>query len=443
VNKGRIILGTLSGEIYEVGDGDGENLYRGALTEGHSGEELWGMSAHPQKDLFATVGDDAILRVWDVYTHLCNATISLEMPARCCAFSPDGRKLAIGFGSPKKLSARQYDGKWIIMDTEDYQISHEARDSTKWLTDCKFSPSGEFLAMGSYDNKIYIYNVFSGYALNATISQHQAFITNFDFSDDSEWLQSNCAGFELNFFEVDTGMFIPAPSRLRDTAWQTQNCTMGWAVQGIWPAHKDGTEITVCECNLFRSGDGPIIASGDNYGRVSLRRYPSTSNFSASKQYRASSSPITRMRFAAGDAFLMSISGVDKAIFQWSHARDRAQGIAWNPNDRVGVVNEEEEDIVKYFGLSSTDDPLPDMSELKSLISSRPWVASVVPPSTIPPPNDGKPDYRLEPAHIFGSQCALTRGSTKYNCNGNIVYPVSKCITVYDKKKNEQLYYLS
>jgi len=315
------------------------------------------------------------------------------------------------------MSARQYDGKWVIMDTEDYQIAHEARDSTKWLTDCKFSPSGEFLAFGSFDNKIYIYNVYSGYALNATISQHQAFITNFDFSDDSAWLQSNCAGFELNFFEVDTGMFIPAPSRLRDTVWATQNCTMGWSVQGIWPAHKDGTEITVAECNLFRVGDGAIVACGDNYGRINLRRYPSTSSFSAAKQYRGTSNPITRLRFVAGDAFLVSLSGTDKTIFQWSHTRDRGAGVAWNQLDRAGTIEEEEEDVVKYFGLSSTDDPLPDMTELKNLITSRPWVASVVPPSHQKPTNDEKPMFRLEASHIFGCQADLTRGSIRFNCN--------------------------
>lgn len=440
-NRGRIIIGTLSGEIYEVGDGDGENLYRGALTEGHSGEELWGMAPHPMKDLFATTGDDSILRVWDVYTHVCNSTVTLEMPSRCCAYSPDGRKICIGFGSPKKLSARQYDGKWIIMDTEDFQIVHEARDSTKWLTECKFSPNGEFLAIGSYDFKIYVYNVFSGYALNATISQHQAFITNFDFSDDSAWLQSNCAGFELNFFEVDTGMFIPAPSRLRDTVWQSQNCTMAWSVQGIWPAHKDGTEITVAEVNLFRTGDGPVIAYGDNYGRINLKRYPSTSQFSASKQYRGSSNKITRMRFAAGDSFLLSLSGVDKSIFQWAHARDRGPSVAWNVNDRAGQVEEEEEDVVKYFGLATSDDPLPDLSELKTLITSRPWVASVVPPSNPGPLNDAKPPMRLEPSHIFGYHSDSTRNSVRFNCMGNIVYPVSKCVVVFDKKKNEQIYY--
>ena len=62
------------------------------------------------------------------------------MPARCCCYSPDGKNLVIGFGCPKKLRARQYDGKWIVLETSDNQVIHEARDSTQWITDVKYSP---------------------------------------------------------------------------------------------------------------------------------------------------------------------------------------------------------------------------------------------------------------------------------------------------------------
>jgi len=437
----RILIGTLSGEIYEVGAGDGENLHPGPLLEGHTGDELWGLAVNPTKDEFVTVGDDAYLRIWDIFTHATTATVPLEMCARSCCFSPDGRNLAIGFGSPRKLTERQYDGKWVVLDTTDYQVVHEARDSTKWITDIKYSLSGEMIAMGSYDNKVYIYNVHQGYALTAAISQHAAFITAVDFSEDNAWLQTNCAGFELNFFEADTGIYIPAASRLRDQAWSTQTCMLGYAVQGIWPAHRDGTEITACDCNLFRGADGTIVACGDNFGRVSLFRYPCTSAFSVAKRYRASSNQITRIRFCAGDSLLISLAGPDKIIHQWAHKRDRSDAVAWNVIERRGAIEEEEEDVMKLFGLAGADDALPGSDELTTLVASRPWVASMVAPTDAKDGDPAVPNFRLEMGHIFGLQSNNTRASVRFNSAGDLIYPATRYVCVYNKKRNEQIFY--
>ena len=438
-NYARIIIGTESAEIFEVSAGDGENMHGGPLLEGHSGHELWGLAVNPTKEEYCTVGDDALLCVWDIFEHITKVKMPLEMPARCCAFSPDGKQLAVGFGCPHKVSPRQYDGKWVILDTEDYQVSHEARDSTKWLTDIKFSPNGELLGVGSYDNKLYVYNVPNGFALVAVIAQHQSFIKSLDFSEDNTWLQSNCGGFELCFFEADTGMYIPAASRLRDQAWATQSCTLGWAVQGIWPPQRDGTEITACECNLFRGTDGAVVVSGDNYGRLQVYRYPCTSSFSSSKKYRLSSNPITRIRFVAGDSKLISLAGVDKCIMQWAHKRDRSLDIAWNVNERAGNLEEEDDDVMMFMGmLGATEEKEQD---LNALVTSKPWVAAIVAPTNPRSSIDTPPDYRLERSHVYGLQSSSTRGSVHFNFDGDVLFPSSHYVCVYNKKSNAQLFY--
>eukprot|EP01041_Mallomonas_annulata_P001147 gene1147-2216_t len=440
-DSGRIIIGTISSELYEVGAADGEGLHKGPLLEGHSGDELWGLAVHPVKDVYCTVGDDCMLKVWDVFDHRVTAQIALEMPSRCCCYSPDGKHLAVGFGSPKRVSARQYDGKWVIYDTEDFQVIHEARDSNKWISEIKYSPNGNLLAMGSFDNKIYVYNIPGGYSLSAMISQHSSFITHLDFSEDSGWLQSNCAGYELCFFEADTGMFIPAASRLRDVRWDSQTCTLGWPVQGAWPPQRDSTEITTVDCNLFRGGENVIVATGDNYGRVQLFRYPATSSFAISKRYRAAASPISRLKFVSGDSYLVSLVAVDKAIMQWAHKRDRGENVAWNVAERRSDVEEEEDDVMRLFGLVGGTEGLPDIADLKKFITSRPWVASVVVPSDPPTPNPAAPNNLMQLAHIFGLQCDITRGSVRYNTSGDLVFPSSRYVCVYNKKSNCQTIY--
>jgi microtubule-associated protein-like 6 len=436
----RLLIGTNNGEIFELSSGDGENLHGGPLLEGHAGEELWGLAVNPTKDEFCTVGDDFKLRVWDVITHRALNTVALELPARCCCYSPDGKNIAIGYGCPQKVTARQYDGKWVILSAEDFQVMHEARDSVKWLTEIKYSPSGGFIAIGSFDNKIYVYNVAEGYSCCATITRHQSFIRSLDFSEQSDWLQSNCAAYELMFFEADTGLFIPAPSRLRDVVWSTQNCMMGWAVQGIWQPQKDGTDITACECNLFRAGNGPVVVSGDNYGRIKLWRYPCTSNAANSKTYKAGSGQITRLRFAAGDSMLLSLTGADKAIFQWRHVRDRGDEVGHNVIDARHQIEEDDDDVLQFFGIAA-DDASEVTKDLTSLIWGRPWLASMVAPSDPKVSSSNAPEFRLEKSHVFGQQVEIARSSARFNIDGDIISPASKYVCLYNKKKNQQIYY--
>ena len=445
-DHGLILIGTQASEIYEVSSFDGETVHKYPLMQGHSGPELWGLAVHPLKEQYCTVGDDSILRIWSVSQQHAVSSVQLEMAARSCVYSPDGRRIAVGFGSPVRMSSKQYDGKWVVLDTEDLQTTHEARDSNKWITDMKYSPNGEMLAIGGFDRKLYVYSVTDAYSLSCVISQHNSFISHVDFSEDSAWLQSNCGGFELAFFESDTGMYIPAASRLRDVRWATQTCTLGWAVQGIWPPQRDGTEITCCDCNLFRGEDGTVVLTGDNYGRVQLFRYPTMNAHAISKKYRPGSSPVTRVKFVAGDTYAISISGADKSIMKWRHSRDRGEDVAHNILGRAGRIEEEEEDVIKLFGLEKATDALPDMNEVKNAMTSRPWIASVVAPSdvsildtfdeTVPP------KVKIDISHVFGLQCDTTRSSVRYNLGGDIIYPASKYVCVYNKKSNSQLHFM-
>lgn len=78
------------------------------ISCGHSKGELWGLAMHPlDSDLFATVGDDAILRVWSTKKHCCLAASKLPRAARTVAWHPTGYLLAVGLVSNGAASGKK------------------------------------------------------------------------------------------------------------------------------------------------------------------------------------------------------------------------------------------------------------------------------------------------------------------------------------------------
>ena len=77
--------------------------------------------------------------------------------------------------------------------------------------------------------QIYLYNTESKYTPMPTFEKHNSYVTHFDFSQDSRYLQSNDGAYELLFGDVSTGAHIPAASALKDVQWATWTCTLGYA----------------------------------------------------------------------------------------------------------------------------------------------------------------------------------------------------------------------
>ena len=137
--RGRILVGTVGAELWEVDTAEGKNLHpEGPVLfghfGGHYGGELWALACHPTLPQFCSAGDDKMLRVWSLFEKRMVRCNQLEMMSRACAYSPDGKQVAVGFGAPVKQTAKQFDGKFVIMNADDFAIVHEARDSQKWIT---------------------------------------------------------------------------------------------------------------------------------------------------------------------------------------------------------------------------------------------------------------------------------------------------------------------
>ncbi len=115
---------------------------------------------------------------------------------------------------------------------------------------------------------------------------------------------------------------ITSAYSLRDAAWSSWTCTMGWPVQAIWKPESDGTDVNAC----CRTAAGAAVATGDDFGMVRLYRYPAVRGggrgkgpLPPHKAYRGHMSHVMNTRFLSNDTHLLSVGGNDAAVFQWRH----------------------------------------------------------------------------------------------------------------------------
>ncbi|XP_030069783.1 echinoderm microtubule-associated protein-like 1 isoform X1 [Microcaecilia unicolor] len=287
-----VLQGTLSGDFHPI-------------TQGHT-DELWGLAVHPCKSLFLTCGHDKHITLWDVIRHRPMWNKIIEDPAQSSGFHPSGSVVAIG----------TLTGRWFVLDAETKDLVTVHTDGNEQLSVMRYSPDGNFLAIGSHDNYIYIYGVGENgrkYSRIGKCSGHSSFITHLDWSVNSQYLVSNSGDYEILYWIPSACKQVVSVETTRDIEWSTYTCTLGFHVFGVWPEGSDGTDINA----VCRSLEKKLLSTGDDFGKVHLFSYPCSQFRAPSHVYGGHSSHVTNVDFLYEDSHLISTGGKDTSIMQW------------------------------------------------------------------------------------------------------------------------------
>uniref|UniRef100_A0A8C8LS27 Echinoderm microtubule-associated protein-like 1 n=1 Tax=Oncorhynchus tshawytscha TaxID=74940 RepID=A0A8C8LS27_ONCTS len=275
------------------------------ITQGHT-DELWGLAVHPWKPHFLTCGHDKHVSLWDASSHQPVWTKTMEDAAQSAGFHPSGAVVAIGTQT----------GRWLVLDTDSKDLVTVHTDGNEQLSVIRFAPDGNFLAIGSHDNYIYIYAVGESgrkYGRVGKCSGHSSFITHLDWSVDSQYLVSNSGDYEILYWIPSVCKQVVSVETTRDIPWATSHCTLGFQVFGLWPDGSDGTDINA----VSRSNDKRLLVTGDNFGKVQLFSFPCSQFRAPSHVYGGHSSHVTNVKFLFDDSCLVSTGGKDMSVMQW------------------------------------------------------------------------------------------------------------------------------
>ncbi|XP_019716941.1 echinoderm microtubule-associated protein-like 2 isoform X1 [Hippocampus comes] len=319
--QGDMEVGDTFGPVRAIAEGKGDELFIGTtknailkaafpdtltpIVQGHT-DELWGLAVHSHLDQFVTCCQDKQVHLWDTNSHQPIWTKSIEDPGRCASFHPNGEVLAVGTMT----------GRWLVLDTDTRDLVSVHTDGNEIISNVKYSPDGNFLAVSSHDNFVYIYGVTENgrkYNRMGKCTGHSSFVTHVDWSSDSRYLVTNSGDYEILFWEAPTGKHVTNMDAVRNLTWATSTCTLSFTTFGIWPDGADGTDIN----GVCRSHADSLLASADDFGKVHLLSYPCSQPRAPGHEYGGHSSHVTSVAFLHDDSRLISTGGKDASILQW------------------------------------------------------------------------------------------------------------------------------
>uniref|UniRef100_A0A673JSI1 Echinoderm microtubule-associated protein-like 3 n=1 Tax=Sinocyclocheilus rhinocerous TaxID=307959 RepID=A0A673JSI1_9TELE len=306
------------GAVRTIADVDGEELLvgttrnailRGTFSDGFVGhvDEMWGLATHPTQNIFLTCGNDRQVCVWNAEDHKLDWCTTLEESGLCADFSPNGGVVSVGLST----------GRWVVLDLQTKEVVSDLTDGNEQLSVMRYSPDGSFLAVGSHDNFIYIYNVTEGgrrYTRFGKCTGHSSFITHLDWSKDGKYIMSNSGDYEILYWDVASGCkLLRNRFESKDREWASYTCVLGFHVMGVWLEGSDGTDINA----LCRSHSESMVAVADDFCKVHLFQYPCPKPKAPSYKYEGHGSHVTNVRFTHNDSHLLSMGGKDTCILQW------------------------------------------------------------------------------------------------------------------------------
>lgn len=340
----KILIGTFSSELcfLETSDNKISKLTRfncTLLTQNHYSpsynrtDKILGLVVMEDGDRFATISEDATLRIWSTKSKKLETIFPLNRTDKDEVIpmneSNDSFRLtAIDIIRDEEfiaIGAKDGSLKILVNHKNSISIIKTIKSKNSKVNVIKFNPFKTLMAVGYEDGYIEVYKV-PDFRRKFSQKKHSAPVTHFDWSSNSseleksDYLQSNCSGQELLYFDFSNGKHLSNGGKeLRDYKWNSWSCIYGWPVQGIWlPEMKQMTEINMVDRSHQKIfGEYYLLAVADKMKKLRVYKYPCLKKGSESVVGRGHSSSVSNVKWSVRDDYLYTVGEEDGSVLIW------------------------------------------------------------------------------------------------------------------------------
>ena len=183
------------------------------VMKGHHDGELWGLDI--SDDTIVTTGDDNKLMSWSISNRKNLGTYKLnekagekiKYGASSITNLPDNQcSRAVAYcPSLKHIAVATNNGELHIHSADDPSKILDIRaDATRWIEKIAYSPDGQWLAFGTHENKVIVYQTDKSgkYTVKGTVGGMSSYVMALDWTDDSTFFRTNSGAYEYLFYKV-------------------------------------------------------------------------------------------------------------------------------------------------------------------------------------------------------------------------------------------------
>jgi WD40 repeat protein len=365
-----IATGDTNGEIHLW---DANSGTKQLACKGHT-SWTWAVTFSPDSRWLATASDDSFVKVWDVKTGKCLQILENHTAAaNTVAFSPDGTLLASSSqdGTIQLWRLQAHSSNPSFQPIAQYWKTLWELPQRIWSI--AFSPDSKFLACGSEDHNLYVWDVETGDCLQ-TLQGHSDWVRQVAFSPDGQFLASSSTDRTVRLWEIGsdqcyrtlqghtqevTGLAFSPDGRYLTTCSHDQTIKL-WTVLPTEPFGEVGQCIKTLQGHTNRiwsvafSPDGKRIASGGDDHATKLW---SAHTGQCIKTWKGHTNEILCLAFDAAHS-LMATGHEDETIKLWDMTTGQVVKTLQGHRDRVWALSFAPKLSLRSMGMDETNDIL-------------------------------------------------------------------------------------